>query len=59
MGRRLKASDPSKRERRKPAPVETKRLAHPQVWETALRLAEGHRDRIVVESYCRVVVIRK
>ena len=57
MGRRLKASDPTKATRPKPAPVEVRNIAHPAIWKTALRVAEGKTERISVESYTRVTVI--
>ena len=57
MGRRLKASDPTKATRHKPAPVEVRNIAHPRVWRTALKLAGGDKDRVQVESYSRLTVI--
>lgn len=57
VGRRLRANDPSKRQRRKPEPVEVRRLAHPAVWETAIRLADGKAERIQVESPTRVTIV--
>lgn len=58
MVRRTRASDPTKHERRKAGPVETRQVAHPQIWATALRLADGERERITVESFGRVTVMR-
>lgn len=56
MGRRLKASNPSKRERRKPAEVKVTFVAHPRVYQTARRIAEGDMTRVSVETPTRIVV---
>lgn len=56
MGRRLRASDPTKATAPKPEPVEVRNIAHPEVWKTAMRVAENKRERIVVESWGRVTV---
>lgn len=56
MGRRLKASDPTKATRHKPEPVEVRNIAHPKVWATAIKLAEGKTDQIAVEAYGRVTI---
>lgn len=56
MGRRLKANDPTKVTRHKPAEVEVRNIAHPRVWATAITLAKGDKDRVTVEGYVRVVV---
>lgn len=57
MGRRLKASDPTKATRPKPADVEVRNIAHPKVWRTAIKLAKGQRELVTVESYTRLSVI--
>lgn len=57
MGRRLKASDPSKATRHKPQPVEVRNMAHPKIWAVAIKLAEGDMNRITVETYSRVTII--
>lgn len=57
MGRRLKASDPTKATRHKPEPVEVRNIAHPKVWKTAIKLAGGQRDLVTVESYTRLSVV--
>jgi hypothetical protein len=57
MGRRLKASDPTKATRHKPEPVEVRNVAHPKVWQTAIKLAGGEKDRVTVESYTRLSVV--
>jgi hypothetical protein len=57
MARRLRASNGSKATRRKPEPVEVRNIAHPRVWQTAIKLAGGDKDKIQVESFCRVAVI--
>lgn len=56
MARRLKASDPTKATRPKPEPVEVRNVAHPSIWKTALRIAEGRAELIEVETLTRVVV---
>lgn len=56
MGRRLKAHDPSKATRPKPSEVQVTRLAHPKVWATAIKLANGNASNIKVETYSRVWV---
>lgn len=55
-GRRTKAHDPTKRERRKPEPVEVKQIAHPGIWRTALKVAEGRTERMTVEGFTRVII---
>ena len=57
MGRRLKASDPSKATRHKTEPVEVRNIAHPKVWKTAIKLAEGDKTLITVDTYSRVTVL--
>lgn len=57
MARRVLAHDPKKATSPKPAPVETKRMAHPRIWATALKIAGGDPKKIVVESYSRVSII--
>lgn len=56
MGRRLKASDPTKATRHKPEPVEVRNIAHPKVWALALSIAGGNAALIQVEDYSRVVI---
>lgn len=58
MGRRTRATDPSKTATKvKPSPVETRQIAHPRVWDTAIKLAEGNVTLIKVEAFARVTVI--
>lgn len=57
MGRRLKASDPSKAARHKAGPVEVRNIAHPATWKKALKLAGGDTSRIVVHSWGRISVM--
>ena len=57
MGRRLRASNPAKATRPKAEPVEVRNIAQPNVWKTALRLADGDVSRIVVHSWGRVSVM--
>lgn len=57
MGRRLKASDPTKATRHKAEPVEVRNIAHPKVWATAIKLAGGEKDRVTVETYTRLSVV--
>jgi hypothetical protein len=54
---RQAAAKQERKPRRKAAPVTTTRLADSQVWQTAMRLAEGRRSRLVVEGYHRVRVL--
>ena len=56
MGRRLRASDPTKATRHKPTEVEVRNVAHPRIWKTALHLAGGEKERITVESYSKLSV---
>ena len=56
MARRLRASNPAKATRHKPEPVEVRNVAHPRIWQTALKLANGRHELIVVESFNRVSV---
>ena len=56
MGRRLKASDPTKATRHKASQVEVRHMAHPRVWRTAIKLAGGEKDRVTVETYTRLSV---
>lgn len=56
MGRRLKAHDTTKATRPKPSEVTVTRLAHPKVWSTAIKLAQGKTERIHVETYSKVWV---
>lgn len=56
MARRLKAHDPTKKTRRKPEPVETRQIAHPRIWATTMRIADGNMSQIKVESHTRVTV---
>ena len=57
MGRRLKASDPTKATRHKPTDVEVRNVAHPRVWATAINLAGGDKSRVKVETFGRVEVL--
>jgi hypothetical protein len=57
MGRRLKASDPTKATRHKASEVEVRNIAHPKVWQTAIRLAGGNKEKVTVEAYSRVSVV--
>lgn len=56
MGRRLKASAPTKATSRKAQPVEVRNIAHPGVWKTAMKVSGNKRERIVVESWGKVSV---
>jgi len=56
MGRRLKASDPTKATRHKPSEVEVRNIAHPRVWTLALQIADGKHELIEVESFARVSI---
>ena len=57
MGRRLKANDPTKATRPKPADVEVRNIAHPRVWATAINLAGGDKSRVKVETFGKVEVL--
>lgn len=57
MPRRTRANDPTKRTKPKPEPVETRHIAHPKVWETAIKLADGNMSLVTVESFARVTVV--
>lgn len=46
----------TKRQRRKPAPVVTRQIAHKGLWQAAMKIAEGDMSRIVVESPTRLTV---
>lgn len=56
MVRRVRASNPTKATRPKPAPVEVRNMAHPKVWATAIKLAGGQKERVTVVSYSCVSV---
>lgn len=56
MVRRTRASNPAKATRPKPEPVEVRNIAHPGVWQTAMKVAGNQKDKIVVESWSRVTV---
>lgn len=56
MGRRLKATPDANVTKTKPAEVQVTRLAHPKVWALAIKLANGNKDNITVESYSKVWV---
>lgn len=56
MARRTRANDPTKATSPKPAPVEVRNIAHPGVWQTAMKVAGNQRDKIIVESWGRVTV---
>lgn len=57
MGRRLRASNPTKATRPKPEPVEVSNIAHPRVWSLAMQLAGGDVARVKVISAGRVEVL--
>jgi hypothetical protein len=57
MGRRLKASDPTKATSPKPAEVEVRNIAHPRIWKTALMIAKGKKELIEVESYSKLTIV--
>lgn len=57
MARRVRANNPTKRVRRKPAEVEIRHVAHPRVWELAIKLADGDMTRLTVESYGKVTIL--
>ena len=57
MPRRVKAHNPTKATRPKPAEVEVRNIAHPRVWATAITLAGGDKSRVKVESFGRVEVV--
>jgi hypothetical protein len=59
VGRRLKASNPTKATSHKPQPVEVRNIAHPGVWQTAMKIAEGDTSRLKVVSMGRVDVMPK
>lgn len=56
MPRRTKAHDPTKTVRRKPEPVEVKRIAHEKVWKTALSIADGNMTRVEVVTPTHIVI---
>jgi len=56
MARRQRAHNPTKATSPKPSEVEVRNVAHPRVWATAIHLAGGEKDRIVVESFGKVSV---
>jgi len=56
MGRRLRASDPTKATRHKPSEVEVRNIANPRLWQTAMKLAGGNRELIEVQSFNKVIV---
>ena len=56
MARRLKASNPTKATSPKIAKVEVRNIAHPAIWKTAMKVSGNKRERITVESWCKVVV---
>lgn len=57
MVRKVRAHDPNKITKPKPAPVEVRHIAHPKVWKTAIGLAQGNMSRITVISYACVTVL--
>ena len=57
MVRRVRANDPTKATRHKPEPVEVRNIAHPRVWDLAMKLAGGDIARVTVVSAGRVEVI--
>lgn len=56
MGRRLKAHDPTKPTKPKPAEVAVRNIAHPKVWSLALSIAGGNASLLHVESFSKVWV---
>ena len=56
MARRTRASDPTKKTRPKPSPVEVRNVAHPKVWKTAILVADGNVTLIKVDGFARVTV---
>lgn len=56
MGRRLKATPNANATRHKPAKVEVRNIAHPKVWETAIKVAGGDSKLIAVEGFTKVTV---
>lgn len=59
MARRLKATPDANVTRHKPEPVEVRNVAHPAVWATAIKVADGKADRIAVETFTKVCVTLK
>lgn len=57
MARRLKASDQNKTSSHKPSEVEVRNIAHPRLWQTAMKIAEGKRELITVESFTRLTIV--
>jgi hypothetical protein len=57
MVRKVRASVPGKATRHKPEPATVRNIAHPRLWQTALKLAGGDHARIQVEGYGRLSVI--
>jgi hypothetical protein len=56
MGRRLKASNPTKATPHKASEVEVRNIAHPKVWTLALTIAGGNAALLQVESFSKVWV---
>lgn len=57
MGRRLRASAPTKATRHKAEPVTVRNIAHPRVWALAIKLAGGDKERVKVVSAGHVEVV--
>lgn len=56
MARRA-SSNGTKATRHKAAPVEVRNIAHPRLWKTALKLANGNAKLITVDSYVKLSVV--
>lgn len=57
MGRRLKATPNANATRHKSEPVEVRNIAHPRLWQTAMKLAGGDSSLITVVSMGRLEVL--
>lgn len=56
MARRLRASNPRKATEHKAQPVEVRNIAHPRLWQTALKITGNRRELIKVESYTHLII---
>lgn len=56
MARRLKATPNANATKPKAEPVEIRNIAHPGVWQTAMKVANNQKDKIVVESWAKVSI---
>ena len=56
MARRQRAHNPTKATSPKHAEVEVRNIAHPRIWQTAIRLAGGDKGRVKVEKWSKVEV---